>query len=433
MKENKSVISNKKPLIIVFLIIAVLLAACFLSARTGLLQSVTERAVYTDRMTDTGSGLAREVEPCADIINWQKTEYISSEDLRWYDCNQLSPEEKEAVMETAPAVTFNEDTVFTEDIRNALQPEALLEAGKNPGLGVRKLHEQGITGKGVGIAIIDQGLYTGHPEYASRIRLYEEIHVSPEEQASMHGGALASIAVGQSCGVAPEADLYYWAFNNTVDYTRQKYDAEDIDWEGYARAIDRVTEVNGTLPEGKKIRVIAIARGYSFTGEKETDKRIQKMLDAIDRAKESGIFVVTTSTNMNYDFLNPEDSIIAGLGKIDPAGGPDDISNYTLGDWQWEAAEYYENSLLVPMDDRTTADMSGDTYVFYADGGWSWTVPYVAGMYALCAQADPDITPEEFLTKAMETSTKIERSRESDGKKLTFHVLNPRALVNSLS
>ena len=37
---------------------------------------------------------------------------------------------------------------------------------------------------------------------------------------------------------------------------------------------------------------------------------------------------------------------------------------------------------------RTTADMSGDTYVYYADGGWSWTVPYIAGVYALCAGVD---------------------------------------------
>lgn len=70
------------------------------------------------------------------------------------------------------------------------------------------------------------------------------------------------------------------------------------------------------------------------------------------------------------------------------------MENYTLGDWQWSFAEELSHTLLVPMDDRTTADMSGDTYVYYADGGWSWVVPYVAGAYALCAQAEPDITPE---------------------------------------
>src|ERR1044071_4103035 len=34
----------------------------------------------------------------------------------------------------------------------------IMETGKDPGLGMRALHEQGVTGKGVGIAIIDQTL-----------------------------------------------------------------------------------------------------------------------------------------------------------------------------------------------------------------------------------------------------------------------------------
>jgi hypothetical protein len=31
----------------------------------------------------------------------------------------------------------------------------IMEEGKNPGLGIRSLHSQGITGKGISVAIID--------------------------------------------------------------------------------------------------------------------------------------------------------------------------------------------------------------------------------------------------------------------------------------
>ena len=41
--------------------------------------------------------------------------------------------------------------------------------------------------------------------------------------------------------------------------------------------------MNKTLPENDKIRVIAIARGYDFTGDEEEDKRLQVMLDAVER------------------------------------------------------------------------------------------------------------------------------------------------------
>ena len=60
--------------------------------------------------------------------------------------------------------------------------------------------------------------------------------------------------------------------------------------------IDRIIEVNKTLPADDKIRVIAIARGYAPTGEEKEDERLQVLLDAIERAKKEGMFVLTTST-----------------------------------------------------------------------------------------------------------------------------------------
>lgn len=43
-----------------------------------------------------------------------------------------------------------------------------MEAAKNLGLGIRQLHEQGLTDKGVKMAIIDQPLGM-HQEYADNI------------------------------------------------------------------------------------------------------------------------------------------------------------------------------------------------------------------------------------------------------------------------
>lgn len=89
-----------------------------------------------------------------------------------------------------------------------------METGKNPGLNIRKLHQIGITGKGVGLAIIDQRLLVDHCEYKNQLRMYEEIHVAKGSGASMHGAAVASIAVGKTIGVAPDADLYFVSSDN---------------------------------------------------------------------------------------------------------------------------------------------------------------------------------------------------------------------------
>lgn len=95
--------------------------------------------------------------------------------------------QKDRLAGCIPNITYNEETVFPKELEKEFPAQLILEKGKSPGLGVESLHEQGITGKGVGIAIIDQVLYTGHPEYASNLALYEEMHVVPNQSGSMHG------------------------------------------------------------------------------------------------------------------------------------------------------------------------------------------------------------------------------------------------------
>ncbi|HSL95742.1 MAG TPA: hypothetical protein VLA35_07490, partial [Thermoleophilia bacterium] len=53
-----------------------------------------------------------------------------------------------------------------------LVPRVRLERAKDPGLGVRDLHAQGVTGAGVSVAIIDGQLRRDHVEYADRLVAY---------------------------------------------------------------------------------------------------------------------------------------------------------------------------------------------------------------------------------------------------------------------
>jgi hypothetical protein len=84
------------------------------------------------------------------------------------------------------------------------------------------------------------------------------------------------------------------------------------------------------------------------------------------------------------------------------------------------------------MDSRTTASPTGVAeYAFYREGGWSWSIPYIAGVYALAAQVKPDITPEVFWSTALETGQTIEITHES--KSFSFGViLDPVALIGAL-
>jgi hypothetical protein len=300
--------------------------------------------------------------------------------------------------------------------------QKIMEIGKDPGLGIRDLHQQGIDGAGVSIAIIDQPLLVDHVEYKDRIRLYEEINVLPDSRAAMHGAAVTSIAVGKTVGVAPNADMYYigsW----TGDWEPA---TNNFTWnfKYYAQAVRRILEINKDLPEDHKIRVIAMQVGWM-----PDQAGYDEITAAVKEAKAQGIFVVSSSLSETFG-LN-----FHGLGRS-PLNDPNDFNSYEPGLW-WQDYFYESNlysldTLLIPMDSRTTASPNGtEDYVFYREGGWSWSIPYIAGTYALAAQVKPDITPEQFWETALQTGKTIQL--QHDGKEYEFGViLDPQALIEAL-
>jgi hypothetical protein len=87
--------------------------------------------------------------------------------------------------------------------------------------------------------------------------------------------------------------------------------------------------------------------------------------------------------------------------------------------------------LLIPIGARTYAGANGkDVYVFDTEGGWSTMEPYLAGLYALACQVNPDITPEVFWKTALQTGDVKEVTRGE----ITYpaRLLNPVKLIESL-
>jgi hypothetical protein len=296
-----------------------------------------------------------------------------------------------------------------------------MEIGQDPGLRVHALHAQGIDGTGIGLAIIDQTLLVDHIEYKDRLRLYEEAEDIKGSwlEVQMHGPAVASIAVGKSVGVAPAADLYYIATGDCGGATS----IEDMDFSCRAKAIQRIVEINKNLPANRKIRVLSMSIGWV-----PQNKGYDEIMAAVNEAKAAGIFVISSSLSQIYG-LN-----FHGLGR-DPLSNPNEFQAYEPGSW-WQEY-FYENgsladTLLVPMDARTTASPTGiEDYVYYRQGGWSWSIPYLAGMYALAAQVKPDITPEEFWQTALSTGRTIQIQHE--GKEYEFGIIfDPPALMEAI-
>lgn len=349
-------------------------------------------------------------------------------DLRSYDLSSLNIKDR---LNDLMYADFDSKTVWPENMPGSYNPQKIMDIGKNPGLGIEKLHSEGITGKGVGIAIIDKALLVDHTEYKDNLKMYEEIHCS-DSRADLHGPAVASIAVGKTVGVAPEADLYYIAETHS-EYKDGGFDS-DFTW--VAKSIDRILEVNKSLPKDKKIRVISISTGW-----RKEQKGYDEVTAAVKRAKNQGVFVVSASLADAYGYM------FHGLGR-DPLKDPDSPSSYVpelllANDFYKDGEKFYSlmkeglggksnDILLVPMDSRTTASPTGeDDYVFYRTGGWSWAIPYIAGLYALSCQVEPSITPDVFWNKALETGDTIKIQKDGRDYELK-KIVNPEKLIKSV-
>jgi hypothetical protein len=238
---------------------------------------------------------------------------LRSEDLSQAD---LSDE-----LENLLLTTYDSKTKWPDNLPKGFNPNKIMEICKDPGLGIRRLHKEGITGKNVGIAIIDQELLTKHKEFTKQLKYYSESDlIKTNSLAAMHGAGVASIAVGKTCGVAPEANLYYIAENFiTKNYTGR-----------IARDINELLDLNKMLKEDEKIRVISISWGME---EKESDgyKDLKK---AYQRANEEGVFVITTSLTKG-DREDIKGVNFSGMEKT-KLTDPNDFSAYGKASWAEE-------------------------------------------------------------------------------------------------
>jgi hypothetical protein len=395
---------------------------------TTLLIAAFPEASYKNSQVKGNSGISRHIEP----INYNRgnldklplynkdSDQNFQVDLRSTDVSNLDLSDKKDDLMYAD---FDSKTKWPNLLPKEFNTQTIMDYGKNPGLNLNKLHEKGITGKGVGIAIIDQVLLTDHVEYKDRLKFYEEIHA--QDETSMHGAAVASIAVGKNVGVAPEADLYYIAVAPSTFNSKHEM---SMDFTYEAKAINRILEINQTLSNDKKIRVISMSIGW----QKDL-KGVNELDEAIKMAQEQNILVVSSNLNQYYPFN------FNGLGR-DPLSNPDDINNYIPGIfWQkhfYNDYQFFEkninNTLMVPMDSRCTASPTGTSdYVFYRNGGASWSIPYISGLYALSCQVNPDITPEIFFKEAISTGSIIDIEKDSHQYKLGT-VVNAEKLIKKL-
>lgn len=318
----------------------------------------------------------------------------------------------------AGSATFDSRTIWPASLPSDFVPSLLLEEGKDPGLGVRALHRQGITGGGVRVAYVGMPLWRGHPEYKHAIARYTEVGTlffTP-------WFAEVSVLAGQSSGVAPGVAIDYYGVQFQKDASSQARTFVYM-----AAAIDMILSENRTLPPAKRVRVICAPIGAN-----PDEEGYEALHKAYQQARREGVLIVTADMDSLYSYQ------IFGLGRR-PYADPNSVAAFTAGSfwsdfWSKNGGKLEQSGsdiILVPMDARTVAMQTGPYFGYFPQVGLGVALPWGAGLYALAAQVKPTVTPEEFLRAAHDTGDYITVSR-NDRQYQLGPIVNPTKLISSL-
>ena len=317
-------------------------------------------------------------------------------DVRFQNISNLNRNLGGSLIET---LWFDRSTIWSHEDKQIA--DRILELGMNPGMGVRDLHAQGITGNSVTVAIIDQPLVLDHPEFQGKIIKYYDMGTNqPAGTGNMHGAAVTSLLVGENIGTAPSANVYYVAVPSWL-----------LDAQYYADALDWIIAENEKLLEGNKIRVVSVAAipsgiNTEYTNNDAWDAAYQRAIAAgilvLDCTYEQGITVPCT-----YDLYNPDN-----VAKCIP-------------NWTGPTDSPHER-VIIPTR-RTSATEQGAngklvfSYQYDGQGGISWTVPYLAGVMAMGWQVNPELTNSQIFDLVYASAY------ETDG---PAGIINPKAFID---
>ncbi len=319
----------------------------------------------------------------------------------------------------------------------------LIRSMIHPGLGIEQLHEQGVTGKGVQMAIVDGGYVNPENEEAFQDRVKLPANAEDPEHAHPTMVMTTAAANGKLKGVAPDAVVFS---DKWPDF--QAKDTMAV----YKKMIE------GKLRGENDIRVINNSWGFSNPNailHREVRDILRDYKKVVDLAEKAGIQMVFAAGNegegmafpkvgtlsvfgLDLDKLTREDAktvdyildkvILAGA--LNTQGDDQNRALHRIADFSSRGDSL--NARLEPTVLAPGADMmvyGWDPYKgnpMQLVNGTSFASPYVSGLLSLMLQKNPNLSPAELREILKQTAVAlpdVPRSEQGHG------VVDPQAAV----
>lgn len=291
-----------------------------------------------------------------------------------------------------------------------------------PALDLKKVWDQGITGKGVTIALVDTGI-AQHKDLKDRIIGFND-EVNKKTTAyddQGHGTHCSGDAAGS--GAASSGKYVGPAYEASL------VGSKVLDANGSGSFSDVIAGIEWAVENKDKynIRVMSMSLGGTASGTYKDDPVCQ----AVEKAWDAGIVVVIAAGNSG-----PGAKTVGTPGmdpKIITVGAFDDRGTPTKAD---DKMASFSSRGPTPYDGLTKPDVispgvnimscsnQGDGYKNAS--GTSMATPIVAGVCALIVAANPDLKPDQVKEILMKSATKMPGTGPNDE---GAGVINPEKAV----
>jgi serine protease AprX len=275
--------------------------------------------------------------------------------------------------------------------------EPMLASSKEAAGVTDRLHEAGVTGEGVNVAIVDSGVAGQHPGLDDEVRAQytvddDGVHEGADE-ASKHGTHVAGILTGSGegapsergdvSGVAPASQLV--SFDISEDFTTSNA----------LRAFEWIYQNH----EDEDIRVVTNAWGrLESPATYDPDDPIVRASSAL--VDEDVVTVFSAGNGGGQDSRMTVESTNPDVITVGATTDDGEVESYSsrgpVYDQDGEPVEWTKPDLVAPGSHVVSTNPAGEPGPAYIEmNGTSMAAPHVAGAAALTLQQRPDLSAQE--------------------------------------
>lgn len=264
--------------------------------------------------------------------------------------------------------------------------------------------EQGLSGRGVTVAVLDTGIAL-HPDYVDRVICFKDMIQKKERMYDDygHGTHVTGILAGNGkmnvdlCGIAPGAQIVH---------------VKVLDRNGNGRREDMVEGIKWVIQHRRHygIRILNISVGTV----KEGDKRDEILIRWVEEAWDAGIAVVAAAGNMG-----PHPYTITAPGvsrKIITVGSSDEMDTATSGRGPTRNC-VCKPDIVTPGAGIYSCNhnwqLNGKLYC--VKSGTSMATPMVSGAIALLLEKEPELDCVQIKMRIYESAIDMGMEHQRQG------------------